>query len=161
MIEFQILREACKTISTKDWNLVDEEVWSEAIASFEKGISQWAELKTHEVFNSLIELFDDACMFPELMYGLVHALETYPDEIYVRGILRNISEMLKKSPFWLDVLVNRLLNCEKSFQIFRKNMHLAPKDALLALFDIMDRESPHHRETVVALRAELLNAAQD
>ena len=36
-------------------------------------------------------------------------------------------------------------------------MDLAPKESLLKLFDLMEKESPHHRELIKELKSELGN----
>ena len=134
---------------------------SDDAALFEQGVWDWAQTQSESSLAMLLDVFDDECEFPEVMYSLVHAVETFPAEIYVKNLILKIKVGLSKYPFWLGGLIAAVFNDAAYYELFRQNMHLAPRETLLELFEIMERESPHHRETVVALRGELLNAAQD
>lgn len=127
----------------------------EDIRRFEIGVWSLAETKDPEVLKKLIDLFDDECPYYEVMYSLVHAIESYPDEIYVKTLISKIDWGLKSYSFWLVGLIASVWNHSRCCQIFKDNMSIASKDSLLKLFDLMEKESPHHQELIKSLRAEL------
>jgi hypothetical protein len=94
------------------------------------------------------------------MYSLVHAVETYPIYDYVITVLKKLSYLVEKCPFWADCLFNRIFNDERYLVFFRSNMGLASKEDLLKLFDLMDQESPHHKTLTSALRKEIIKGYQ-
>ncbi|MEI8296308.1 MAG: Imm30 family immunity protein [Alphaproteobacteria bacterium] len=127
----------------------------EDIDNFEKAVWDLAASVDPQTLEKLVDLFDDECAYYEVMYSLVHAIETYPDEIYVEGILRKTADAVQTSPLWLDCLCNRIFNNKKCLVLFKKGLHVPPKESLLQLFNIMEVESPHHRELIDDLRKEL------
>lgn len=127
----------------------------EDVQKFELGIGAITETKDQKILELLIDLFDDECPYYEVMYSLVHTIETYPKEIYVEAVLKKVGDGVEKYPFWIDCICNRIFNDSISLILFRKNMNKSNKEYLLKLFDIMERESPHHKKLITILRKEL------
>ena len=127
----------------------------EDVQEFEKQVWDLAETKDPTILGKLMDLFDDRCDHPEVMYGLIHAIETYPDDIYVEGVLKKLPDGLKNYHEWYERLIYGILNSHNCRQLFRQHMHLADRNALLKLFDIMEEESPHHAALIQELRHEL------
>ena len=128
----------------------------EDVQEFEKQIWALVETKDPYILEKLMDLFDDECDHPEVMYGLIHAMETYPDDIYIVGILKKLPDGLKNYHEWYKRLIYRLLNEDICLKLFRQHMHLADRESLLKLFDVMETESPHHVELIQELREELM-----
>lgn len=143
----------------KDWDYLKKLSKMESqedIQEFERRVWDLAETQDPKRLKQLIDLFDDNCLYPEVMYSLVHAIETYPDEVYVKAILNKMVDGVALYPYWIRNLVYRILNeenCKKTFQTY---MHLSSKDSLLKLFDLMEEESSSHREVINELRNQLL-----
>jgi len=133
----------------------------EDINEFEKKIWTLAQTKNINVLTHLIDLFDDNCLYYEVMYSLVHAIETYNKNDYVNAVIKKIHDGIKNYKFWIDCLCNRIFNDLSYLAIFRQNMHLADKESLLKLFKIMEEESPHHRQLIQELRKEIETSSKD
>lgn len=103
----------------------------------------------------LLNYFDDETEYSWVFQSIIQGLESYPVEAYVRVILNKINCTIKKSPEWFLRLINRLLNDDKSKEIFSKNIRISPKEDLLCLFQIIDREYPHHKNFIDGLRREI------
>lgn len=104
----------------------------------------------------LMSVLDDYTEFDEVMFGIVHCLESYPKETYVPMLVMRNPEMLKKAPLWQERLVNRVFNEKSYFDIFKKNINVIPRSSMLELLDLVERESEHHRDLCEELRKELL-----
>ena len=107
--------------------------------------------KDPEILASLIDIFDDDCEYPEVMYSLVHAIETYPDNLYVVSVLFKVKDFVKY-PEWFGRLVCRIINDKECLKLFKQNIHLADKTKLLELFDVLYEESEAHRPVIEELR---------
>lgn len=142
-IDWNHLKHLSKMETEEDARTFDYKVW------------EIAAIKDVTLLENLINLFDDECPYYEVMYSLVHAIETYPKDVYVPVLLKNIENGVEKYQFWIDCLCNRIFNDENYKELFIKNMHLAPKESLLKLFDLMEKESPHHKELLQELREKL------
>lgn len=114
-----------------------------------------AESKDLHIFNQLVGLFDDDCEYPEIMFSLVHSLETYPKQDYVCGVLQN-AENFSKCPEWYTTLIYGILNSETCLEILKNNLHLAKKEHLQEIFDSIYMESEEHRPIIDELK-EILN----
>lgn len=89
------------------------------------------------------------------MFGLVHLIETWPKEIYVKTLLKELASSLQKSPFWMEKLFNRIFNDENYLSILKQSLHLTDREAFSLLLETMEEEFPHHRELIQQLRYEL------
>lgn len=127
----------------------------EDIAEFERIVWDLASTNNPDIIKRLLYLFDDNCLYPEVMYSLVHAVEQCPLEQYLSIILNALSFCIVRCPMWIETIYNRILNDPSSLELFRQNMYLAPKKSLIKLFDVMATESPHHTEIIKELRSEL------
>src|SRR5262245_10201706 len=114
------------------------------IKQFELTVWSLSRTKDPEVLRKLIDLFDDDCPYDEVMYSLVHAIETYPDEIYVKTVLEKLEHGLEQYPTWVNILVAGIFNHKECRKIFSKNLHLTSKKALLKLFDLLEHKSSYH-----------------
>jgi TusA-related sulfurtransferase len=126
------------------------------IVEFEKCLSDIALVKDLAMLGQLIDLFDDQCPYPEVMFSLVHAVESYPNEMYVKVILDKLPHGIEHFPDWFKILLYRILNepdCSKYFQIY---MNKVNREYLLYLFDVIEKESPDHREIIENMRKKLL-----
>lgn len=131
----------------------------EDIKLFEITAYELAETKDPEILKELIDIFDDECEYPEVMYSLVHAIETYPSDVYVKGVMLKIKNFLSYLE-WYKTLVYGILNHGKCLQLFKENVHLADQDKLLELLDIMYQESEAHRPVIDELR-KLINKERE
>ncbi|MBM3469088.1 MAG: hypothetical protein FJX71_06635 [Alphaproteobacteria bacterium] len=125
---------------------------AEDIKTFEEKINELADNKDPTVLSEMMGLFDDNCQHPEIMYALVHALENFPDDIYVKSLLFEIENGIMKYPSWLVILIYGILNNPNCYRIFKENMGLAKKESLLRLFEIIEQESPQHEKQLNELK---------
>ncbi|MBY0282211.1 MAG: hypothetical protein K2W94_08690 [Alphaproteobacteria bacterium] len=80
------------------------------------------------------------------------------DEEGIRSFLPYIGEFFEHCPSLCEEIVSILFNSKEDYEIFRKHIHRADKLFLLRLFDLMEKESPHHKELITQLRKELENS---
>jgi hypothetical protein len=143
-----------------DWDKIKQLAKMETfedVQEFNRLIGILVEEKDPEMLPRLMDLFDDECPHPEVMYGLIHGIEDYPDDIYMRCVLKKVQDGLKNYPEWYERLIYGIFNHEESLALFRAHMHLADRDSLLELFDLMEKESLHHAPLIQELRRELSN----
>ena len=70
-------------------------------------------------------------------------------------LIDNIDFFMKKAPFRCESAFSIVFNDPESLNLFRQHIHLADKTSLLKLFDMMEKESPHHAALIQDLRKEL------
>lgn len=99
---------------------------------FEKCIVDVLEMEDVNHIEILCQGFDDLTENDEVMFGLIHAIESY-DEIASSdvslGVLANsIPKMLPHAKEWLKILHKRILNHEPSKNIYKKIIPTLNKD---------------------------------
>jgi hypothetical protein len=70
-----------------------------------------------EVIHQIFKVFDDDTEQEEVMFGLVHFVESYQMEMYLTQLLESLPEMLENARNWAIVLNQRILNDD----IYRKD----------------------------------------
>jgi hypothetical protein len=105
----------------------------------------------------IIKYFDDNSEYGWVMESMSKSIEHFEDSQYVTNLLKNIRLFEEKAIEQLLILCFSIFNHNNCLNIFRQNMDLASKKSLLKLFDLMEKESPHHRELIEELKKELGN----
>lgn len=103
----------------------------------------------------LLSYFDDDSEYSWVMTSIRKGIEKYPMEDYIMSLILNINTKKNHYNMWADELFNSIFNNDTDLNFFRKNMHLADKASLLEIFDVMEKESPHHAALIAKLRLEL------
>ena len=103
----------------------------------------------------IIGYFDDQSEYSWVLESMSKAIEHFNKIAYVPTLLKNINLFELRAQEWATILFFRILNDPTYLSLFSQNMHLAPKESLLKLFDLMEEESPHHVEIIKELRTEL------
>jgi len=141
--EYKKLKEASLFRTQENVNFFETKVW------------EFVQNKDPQNIPILLNLFDDNTRSTNVMYTLVHALESYEDEVYVKEILKHIKKIQENAPFWLLGLFCEILNNKSTFMILKKKIKTSNKEDLLKLFDLIEKESEHHRGVIQELRQEL------
>lgn len=102
----------------------------------------------------LLKYFDDNSEYSWVFESMSGAIEHFDREDYVRNLLINLDILFSRSQNWAASFVFRIFNDQAYLDTFRKHMHLADKSTLLKLFNLMEQESPGHRELIADLRHE-------
>ncbi|ANF97257.1 Imm30 family immunity protein [Paenibacillus bovis] len=60
--------------------------------------------------KNLFKVFDENTNEEEVMFGLVHFVESFEAEEYLKSLLKFLSNMPVHSVYWIEILVKRILN---------------------------------------------------
>jgi hypothetical protein len=83
--------------------------------------------------------------YETILGSLKKTVEYLDMEDYVKGLLQNLYLMFPQAKRWAMSLLYSILNDDNYLILFKNNLHLANKDQLLELFNLMDDGSePHH-----------------
>jgi len=64
--------------------------------------------------TQLFDVFVDDCDQSEVMWGLLHFVESFDDETYISALLLSIEELSAKAKDWLEIILSRVLNNDDS-----------------------------------------------
>ena len=114
----------------------------EDIKIFGEGVWKLAEEQDEETFQNLIVLFDDQTNYPEVMFSLVHALESYPDEVYITLILKTVNILTNVYKEWYSRLIIRILNEDSCRPIFIKKLNQLDSVSANKIIQIIKEQYP-------------------
>lgn len=105
--------------------------------------------------KQFIKYFDDNSEYSWVLESLSKSIEYLDPITYVQELIKNMYLFFPGASEWACTIFFRIFNDPNYLNLFRANMHLAEKESLLKLFDLMEVESPHHHELIQELRQEL------
>ena len=87
------------------------------------------------------------------MWLVIHAVESYPKEVYIRELVANIEVLSEKSPYLVNHLIHRIKNTEADLECFlgelRRNRP-ARTDCIMAVLEKVKQQSDENVPEKVA-----------
>ena len=97
---------------------------SELNAQLFDELVQEAALDTNDCsIQVLLKSFDDQCPYDELMFSVVHAIESRERSSYLNCLLSTLAETRNRAPKWSRILHTRIMN---SPVVFESYLNLLP-----------------------------------
>ncbi len=81
---------------------------------FESVLAEIVRLDDPSCIKGLLILFEDEAEFDELMFSIIHTVESFGVRTYIEYLLRGLPALWKKSPRWAVILHMRILNDSES-----------------------------------------------
>ncbi len=97
----------------------------EEVNAFENALFQLAENPKNDDLPALHLIFDDRCQQPEVMFGLVHLLESFALEEQLQAFVAIVPELITVAPDWTKILHSRILNDKEACRLYRDKLHSA------------------------------------
>jgi hypothetical protein len=80
------------------------------VARFEQTLEKLAQNPDPADLPSLHLVLDDACEQPEVMFSLVHFLESFDVQEQVQAFIQVLPELVKRAEEWAAILHSRIMN---------------------------------------------------
>ncbi len=126
------------------------------IDEFEESLGEINHLSNVDYIAELCKVFDDKTEHHEVMWGLVHLIESFDAEF---GSEQTLKQIIKATPYmlntakeWIKILNHRILNDEPSRIAFSKSLCNTEEDTkhiVLNLLDEIKQEDSHKFEVYV------------
>jgi primosomal protein N' len=110
------------------------------VEAFDDALAAIADLPEAEIgpyLPRLFLVFDDACVQPEVMWGLLHLIEDYDLEPMMRAYVSVIPTMLRQAPDWTLRITNRVLNSEHDRRALKALLSVLPSAERQALHAVL------------------------
>lgn len=111
--------ESLRTVASRPHSVMELEREVEAIMGYGDSAA----------IGPLLLLLDDSAEYDEEMFSLVHAAESFADQIYMKEFLRVISVMQRQAPRWASIVLMRVINGEETRKLLIRELRSTPKDA--------------------------------
>jgi hypothetical protein len=89
---------------------------------------RWEAMPTARLWGTAADLptlhliLDDACEQPEVMFSLVHFLESFDVQDQVQAFIQVMPDLVKRAAEWTAILHSRMMNDEDARSVFEKEM---------------------------------------
>ncbi|MEC0172208.1 Imm30 family immunity protein [Paenibacillus graminis] len=97
------------------------------------------------VIQQIFKVFDDDTEQEEVMFGLVHFVESYQMEMYLTQLLESLPDMLENARNWAIVLNRRILEddlCRREYADIAAGMTPRIKRSLAFLLEEIKEDNP-------------------
>lgn len=105
-------------MQTKSFNSNSENY----VTEFENYLAIINKENTPESIPLLVELFEDDSKYDELMFSIIHSIERFDDETYIKYLLPELETIFKDSPRWATILIMRILNSDSTSKELEKTV---------------------------------------
>ena len=121
-------------------HLVD--IWVRRDASlardFEAVLASVVAFNDPACIGALLELFEDEAPSDDLLFSVVHAMEAFPDQVYLLGLLGKTVALLGRTPRWARILYTRVLNAPTARAELASALCREPEATRAAVHRILD-----------------------
>lgn len=128
---------------TYDYNLADlrREIESGGArpAAIDIAVSELLTDGNERVVSDLLSLLSDRSQHDEGMFSLIHAAESFDDDVYVRSLLSVFPSLVSSSPRWASIVLMRVLNSGSAQLELVRQLRDAPVTIKLAVRDMCER----------------------
>lgn len=92
----------------------------EEFEKFEESLNAISEVVLENDIPELCSIFDDETEDEEVMFGLIHLIETFSSDKAFELIILGISNMLENAMNWAKIIIYRCLNDDLSRMMLKK-----------------------------------------
>jgi hypothetical protein len=92
------------------------------VTIFEQNLEKIAQNPNLADLPSLHLILDDACDRPEVMFGLVHFLESFDVRAQVQAFVQVLPDLVKRAAEWTAILHSRLMNDPIARSVFEEEV---------------------------------------
>ncbi|KYC35694.1 hypothetical protein WA1_07765 [Scytonema hofmannii PCC 7110] len=93
--------------------------YREEITAFENALMELAENPNSKYLRELHLVLDDKCQHQEVMFGLIHFLESFDVKEQLQAFIDVIPSLATSAPEWTKLLHNRILNDELAYLLYQ------------------------------------------
>lgn len=97
----------------------------EQVTNFENTLAEIVENPDENKLSTYHLILDDQCQQPEVMFSLIHFLESFDMEKQITAFIHVVPQLMITAPEWTRIIHNRILNDESACQVYQKLLHSA------------------------------------
>ena len=93
------------------------------VIAFENALASLADRPQNEDLPDLHLILDDRCEQPEVMFGLIHFLESFDVSAQIQAFVTVVPQLMLVASEWTRILHSRILNDEDACRLYRDILH--------------------------------------
>ncbi len=123
------------------------------VCDFERTLETLAQNPDSADLPSLHLVLDDTCEQPEVMFSLVHFLESFDVQEQVEAFIQAMPDLVKRAVEWTAILYSRIMNdaiASSVFELRIRSMKDQKQDEIRQLLLLISAKSASEERTKVA-----------
>jgi hypothetical protein len=130
---------------------------AQEVDAFETALAELAKNPDENNLTAYHLILDDRCQQPEVMFSLIHFLESFEMEKQIEAFITIIPQLMIAAPEWTRILHDRILNDESAGQVYQKLLHSINSQKPNFLYYLLEESVRNHikNEPSDALTGEL------
>ncbi len=117
---------------------------SEEARVFEETLEEVAENPNEKYLKDLYFILDDNCEQPEVMFGLVHFLESFDMQKQIAAFIGVIPQLMITAPEWTQIIHYRIINDESACKIYQNSLKLANENTPHFFYQLLEESVKNH-----------------
>jgi Immunity protein 30 len=93
------------------------------VTAFENALASLADRPQDEDLPDLHLILDDRCEQPEVMFGLIHFLESFDVFAQMQAFVTVVPQLMLVASEWTRILHTRILNDDDACRLYRDILH--------------------------------------
>jgi hypothetical protein len=114
------------------------------VDAFESALAEIAKNPDESNLTAYHLILDDRCQQPEVMFSLIHFLESFDMEKQIEAFITIIPQLMLSAPEWTRILHNRILNDESACEVYQKLLHLINSQKPHFLYYLLEESVRNH-----------------
>lgn len=115
---------------------------------FEEALKRLLDYNDPRCIPVMLRFLRDEGDYPEMMYQIIHAVESFPLDIYLTALLKTLKQTYETAPELAKILIYRVLNREDAFEkassIIKDNSNYLK--AIAPILQGISNESAEHQD---------------
>lgn len=97
------------------------------VQRFDSLLARISALHDPDCIGALLPLLDDDAEHDEAMFSIIHTIEAFDDDIYIREIIKHLPALFAKSPRWAAIIHYRILNSSTTLAVYSDRIRALPE----------------------------------
>lgn len=93
------------------------------VIAFENALASLANYPQDEDLQNLHLILDDRCEQPEVMFGLIHFLESFDVSAQIQAFVTVVPQLMLVASEWTRILHSRILNDDDACRLYLDILH--------------------------------------
>jgi len=108
------------------------------VTDFENALAEIADNPDEQNLSAYHLVLDDQCQQPEVMFSLIHFLESFDIEEQIAAFIKVVPQLMINAPEWTRIIHDRILNDDSACQVYQKLLHSANLNTPHFLYHLLE-----------------------
>lgn len=108
------------------------------VTDFENALAEIADNPDEQNLSAYHLVLDDQCQQPEVMFSLIHFLESFDIEEQIAAFIKVVPQLMINAPEWTKIIHDRILNDDSACQVYQKLLHSANLNTPHFLYHLLE-----------------------